>query len=95
MLKLVLIFLVIPSHKSRLVTSCSITMCYVCLSAVKTQTVRVKLNQLSKRVIVYATTHRTFGKQQWQLLRDQLDTWQGNLQQVLASLQQLVVPGPR
>ena len=76
-------------------TSCGITMAYVCLSAVKTQTVRVKLNHLSKRVIVYATTHRTFGKQQWQLLRDQLDTWQGNLQQVLASLQQLVVPGPR
>ena len=63
--------------------------------AVKTKTVRVKLNQLAKRIVVYSTTHRTFGRQQWQVLREHLEGWQGNLQQVVASLQQILPPGPR
>ena len=63
------------------------------LAAVKTGTVRVKMDQMQKRLIIHSTTHRTFGKQQWQLLRDQLDSWQSNLNTVLGSLNTLVATG--
>lgn len=57
------------------------------LSVVRTKSVRVRVDQVNKKVIISTTTHRTFGKQQWQLLREQLDQWQHNLAQIQTSLQ--------
>ncbi len=48
---------------------------------------RAKMDQVHRKVIISSTTHRTFGKQQWQVLREQLDEWQVNLNQVLGSLE--------
>ena len=48
---------------------------------------RAKMDQVHHKVIISSTTHRTFGKQQWQVLREQLDEWQVNLNQVLGSLE--------
>ena len=44
------------------------------------------MDQMQRKVIVSSTTHRTFGKQQWQLLREQLEGWQQNLNQIMGSL---------
>ena len=48
---------------------------------------RAKMDQMQRKVIVSSTTHRTFGKQQWQLLREQLETWQQNLNVIMGSLE--------
>lgn len=57
------------------------------IDVVRTQTVRCKIDQLAGCVHVTSTTHRTFGRQQWQHLRDAMGGWQAQLNQVLASLQ--------
>lgn len=59
------------------------------IDVVRTKAVFAKIDQLQRRVLISYTTHRTFGKQQWQLLREQLSSWQQNLEQCLTSLQSL------
>lgn len=51
-------------------------------AVLKTKLVRAKIDQLSKKILVSSTMHRTFGKPQWQQLRDTLQLWQGNLNKV-------------
>jgi len=57
------------------------------IDVVRTKSVQVRIDQMSRRVIVCGTSQRTFGKQQWQLLRDQLDSWQRSLGLILGNLQ--------
>jgi len=57
------------------------------IDVVRTKSVQVRIDQMSRRVIVCGTSHRTFGKQQWQQLRDQLESWQRSLGLILGNLQ--------
>lgn len=56
------------------------------IDAVKTKMVHCKIDQTQRKVVVSHSTHRTFGKQQWQQLYDTLNTWKQNLNQVKNSL---------
>jgi len=60
------------------------------LEVVRTKAVRAKIDQVNDQVLLSSTTHRTFGKPQWQQLRDSLVSWQNNLGQVLGSLDSLM-----
>jgi translation initiation factor 3 subunit M len=57
------------------------------IDVVRTKSVQARIDQMSRRVIVSGSSHRTFNKQQWQLLRDQLESWQRSLGQILGNLQ--------
>ncbi|XP_030416134.1 eukaryotic translation initiation factor 3 subunit M isoform X1 [Gopherus evgoodei] len=56
------------------------------IDAVKTKMVNCKIDQTQRKVVVSNSTHRTFGKQQWQQLYDTLNSWKQNLNQVKNSL---------
>ncbi|XP_060622476.1 eukaryotic translation initiation factor 3 subunit M isoform X1 [Anolis sagrei] len=56
------------------------------IDAVKTKMVHCKIDQTQRKVVVSCSTHRTFGKQQWQQLYDTLNFWKQNLNQVKNSL---------
>lgn len=56
------------------------------IDAVKTKMVYCKIDQTNKKVVVSHSTHRTFGKQQWQQLYDILNSWKINLNKVKNSL---------
>lgn len=56
------------------------------IDAVKTKMVYCKIDQTNKKVVVSHSTHRTFGKQQWQQLYDILNSWKINLSKVKNSL---------
>ncbi|XP_041471834.1 eukaryotic translation initiation factor 3 subunit M-like [Lytechinus variegatus] len=61
------------------------------IDVVKSKMAKAKIDQLQNKVNVSFVTHRTFGRQQWQQLREHLVNWQNNLSQVegrLDSLQQ-------
>lgn len=62
------------------------------IDVVRTKAVRCKIDQMSNKVIISSTTHRTFGKQQWQMLRERLEGMQRNLAVVLGSLQTVTPP---
>ncbi|CAG2102175.1 unnamed protein product [Medioppia subpectinata] len=53
----------------------------------RTRLVKAKVDQLTKRVLVSSTMHRTFGRQQWQQLRDTLHKWSTNLAHVQNTVQ--------
>merc|ERR1739838_1216593 len=59
------------------------------IDAVRTKMVYCKIDQTQRKVVVSHSTHRTFGKQQWQQLFDSLSSWKGNLATVKTSLQTL------
>ena len=46
---------------------------------IKTKLVRARMDQAAKKVHISSTMHRTFGKVQWQQLRDLLHSWKNNL----------------
>nr|KAF6324434.1 eukaryotic translation initiation factor 3 subunit M [Myotis myotis] len=56
------------------------------IDAVKTKMVYCKIDQTQRKVVVSHSTHRTFGKQQWQQLYDTLNAWKQNLNKVKNSL---------
>ncbi|KAM4617415.1 eukaryotic translation initiation factor 3 subunit M isoform 2-T2 [Discoglossus pictus] len=56
------------------------------IDAVKTKMVYCKIDQTQKKVVISHSTHRTFGKQQWQQLYDILNSWKQNLNKVKNSL---------
>jgi len=60
------------------------------LEVVRSKAIRAKIDQVNNQVLLSSTTHRTFGKPQWQHLRDSLVSWQHNLGQVLGSLDTLM-----
>lgn len=49
-------------------------------SVVKTKTVTAKMDQMNKKVLISSSTHRTFGKQNWLELSNQLELWRSNLE---------------
>uniref|UniRef100_A0A336LSA2 Eukaryotic translation initiation factor 3 subunit M n=1 Tax=Culicoides sonorensis TaxID=179676 RepID=A0A336LSA2_CULSO len=49
------------------------------IEVLKTKLVRARMDQSAKKVHISSTMHRTFGKAQWQTLRDLLLTWKNNL----------------
>ncbi|TNN75839.1 Eukaryotic translation initiation factor 3 subunit M [Liparis tanakae] len=59
------------------------------IDAVRTKMVYCKIDQTQRKVVVSHSTHRTFGKQQWQQLHDSLSSWKANLAAVKTSLQAL------
>uniref|UniRef100_A0A3B4GR35 Eukaryotic translation initiation factor 3 subunit M n=1 Tax=Pundamilia nyererei TaxID=303518 RepID=A0A3B4GR35_9CICH len=59
------------------------------IDAVRTKMVYCKIDQTQRKVVVSHSTHRTFGKQQWQQLYDSLSSWKANLATVKTSLQAL------
>lgn len=48
----------------------------------KTKLVRARMNQAARSVYVTSTMHRTFGRAQWQQLRDILFSWKSNLSSI-------------
>ncbi|KAG5898598.1 Eukaryotic translation initiation factor 3 subunit M, partial [Gonioctena quinquepunctata] len=48
----------------------------------KTKLVRARMDQSARKVFVSSTMHRTFGRAQWQQLRDLLHSWKSNLSSV-------------
>uniref|UniRef100_A0A8C9V897 Eukaryotic translation initiation factor 3 subunit M n=1 Tax=Scleropages formosus TaxID=113540 RepID=A0A8C9V897_SCLFO len=48
-------------------------------TSVRTKMVYCKIDQTQRKVVVSHSTHRTFGKQQWQQLYDSLSAWKQNL----------------
>ncbi|KAI4880195.1 hypothetical protein NFI96_026026, partial [Prochilodus magdalenae] len=59
------------------------------IDAVRTKMVYCKIDQTQRKVVVSHSTHRTFGKQQWQQLYDTLSSWKQRLVTVKTSLQTL------
>lgn len=51
----------------------------VLFSVLKTKLVRARMDQSSRKVYISSTMHRTFGRPQWQQLRDLLYAWKVNL----------------
>ena len=49
------------------------------LAALKTKLIRARMDQTEKKVHISSTMHRTFGLNQWQQLRDILQSWKLNL----------------
>ncbi|KAK3593943.1 hypothetical protein CHS0354_011554 [Potamilus streckersoni] len=59
------------------------------IDVLRTKTVQAKIDQMQKKVLISSTTHRTFGRQQWQLLHQYLVKWQTNLSMVHSNLRSL------
>lgn len=49
------------------------------------------MDQAAKKVYVSSTMHRTFGRAQWQQLRDLLHAWKGNLNSVQEGMKNVTV----
>nr|QBH73925.1 eukaryotic translation initiation factor 3 subunit M [Nicoletia phytophila] len=56
------------------------------IDILKTKLVRVKMDQAARKVYVSSTMHRTFGRLQWQQLRDLLQSWRNNLAMIQDSM---------
>ncbi|PRD34352.1 UNVERIFIED_CONTAM: eif3m [Trichonephila clavipes] len=56
------------------------------IDVLRTKLARAKIDELQQRVLVSSTMHRTFGKPQWQQLREILTRWQSDLGQVQSQL---------
>lgn len=50
------------------------------IDVLKTKLVRARMDQAARKVHISSTMHRTFGRAQWQQLRDLLYAWKSNLQ---------------
>ncbi|KAJ7390489.1 Eukaryotic translation initiation factor 3 subunit M [Desmophyllum pertusum] len=60
------------------------------IEALRSKLIRTRIDQVNKKVIISSATHRTFGNNQWQKLRDRLEEWRQSLQSVRTSLQTVV-----
>jgi len=49
------------------------------IQAVQTKMIKAKIDEISGRVLISGAKHREFAKPQWELLRQKLDAWHGNL----------------
>ena len=56
------------------------------VDVLRTKLVKAKVDQVNRRVFVSSTMHRTFGKQQWNMLRNILSNWKENLDNVNQTL---------
>ncbi|KAJ8023927.1 Eukaryotic translation initiation factor 3 subunit M [Holothuria leucospilota] len=62
------------------------------IEVVKSKMAQVKIDQKNRKVFVSYVTHRTFGKHQWQQLRDILTSWQKNLAHIRERLDTVANP---
>ncbi|XP_031569542.1 eukaryotic translation initiation factor 3 subunit M-like [Actinia tenebrosa] len=60
------------------------------IEAVQTSLVKVRLDQMNKRVVISSVAPRTFGQDQWKSLHGRLVEWRNNLVSVNAGLQSVV-----
>lgn len=60
------------------------------VDALRTRMITAKINQTGRKVIVISTIHRTFGRQQWQQLKDTLVQWHNRLHMVESSMERVV-----
>ncbi|PFX32053.1 eukaryotic translation initiation factor 3 subunit M-like [Stylophora pistillata] len=60
------------------------------IEALRSKLVRTRIDQVNKKVIISSATHRTFGNNQWQELRNRLEEWRQSLQSVGTSLKAVV-----
>jgi len=49
------------------------------IEVLKTNLVRVRMDQKNRKVHISSTMHRTFGRPQWQQLHDLLCLWKNNM----------------
>lgn len=63
---------------------------FVLPTVLRTKLARAKVDELQRRVLVSSTMHRTFGKPQWQQLREILIRWQRDLTQVQSQLNSVI-----
>ena len=56
------------------------------VDVLRTKLVKAKVDQVNRKVFVTSTMHRTFGKQQWNMLRNILSKWKDNLDNVNSTL---------
>jgi len=61
------------------------------IDVVRSNTVQCKMDQLQQRVVINSTTHRTFARPQWQMLREKFIKWHENLT-VIRNCLQTVAP---
>ncbi|KAK9882785.1 hypothetical protein WA026_023203 [Henosepilachna vigintioctopunctata] len=59
------------------------------IDVLKTKLVRARMNQAARSVYVSSTMHRTFGRAQWQQIRDLLYAWKSNLSTVQDGMKQV------
>ncbi|GFY37926.1 eukaryotic translation initiation factor 3 subunit M [Trichonephila inaurata madagascariensis] len=62
------------------------------IDVLRTKLARAKIDELQQRVLVSSTMHRTFGKPQWQQLREILTRWQNDLGQVQSQFHTVLRP---
>lgn len=60
------------------------------IEVLKTKLVRARMDQSAKKVHISSTMHRTFGRAQWQQLRDLLQVWKHNLVFVQENMQKAI-----
>lgn len=60
-------------------------------AVLKTKLVRARMDQAAGKVFISSTMHRTFGRPQWQQLRDTLFSWKQNMANVQESMKSVVV----
>ncbi|XP_076369952.1 eukaryotic translation initiation factor 3 subunit m [Tachypleus tridentatus] len=60
------------------------------IDVLRTKLVRAKIDHVNKKVLVSSTMHRTFGKSQWQQLREVLVKWRNNLSMVESSMESVL-----
>lgn len=60
------------------------------VAVLKTKLVRARMDQAARKVHISSTMHRTFGRAQWQQLRDTLYSWRENLVSVQEGMKSVV-----
>lgn len=60
------------------------------VSVLKTKLVRARMDQAARKVFISSTMHRTFGRPQWQQLRDILYNWKNNVSVVHDGMKAIV-----
>jgi translation initiation factor 3 subunit M len=58
--------------------------------AVRTKTIRCKIDHLARKVVIDSTAQRTFTKQHWVTLKDKLEAWKTNLTLIHGNLNALI-----
>ncbi|KAL0273312.1 UNVERIFIED_CONTAM: hypothetical protein PYX00_006010 [Menopon gallinae] len=59
------------------------------IDVLKTKLVRARMDQSARKVYISSTMHRTFGREQWQQLRDLLYAWKQNLSSVQDGMKEI------
>ncbi|XP_075234518.1 eukaryotic translation initiation factor 3 subunit m isoform X1 [Lycorma delicatula] len=60
------------------------------IDVLKTKLVRARMDQAARKVYISSTMHRTFGRAQWQQLRDIIYSWKNNVSMVQDGMKTVV-----